>query len=67
MELQSRYADLQAQGLGLTVITYDPAETLRGYDGDSEVSSIRSCQDGGSAVIREYDLLKRELDPDRRF
>ena len=31
MELQSRYADIQAQGLGLAVLTYDSVETLRTF------------------------------------
>ncbi len=38
MELQSRYADLQAQGLGLAVITYDSTETLRTF---SEARGIK--------------------------
>ena len=65
MELQSRYTDIQAQGLGLVVITYDSLETLSTF---SEARGIRfpMLSDEGSAVIQEYDLLNREQQPDRR-
>ena len=65
MELQSRYTDIQAQGLGLVVITYDSLETLRTF---SEARGIRfpMLSDEGSAVIQEYDLLNREQQPGRR-
>ena len=66
MELQSRYADLQDQGLGLAVITYDPIETLRGF-GDARGIEFPLLSDDGSVVIREYDLLNREMQPDTRF
>ena len=64
MELQSRYVDIQAQGLGLVVITYDSLETLRTF---SEARGIRFpiLSDEGSAVIKEYDLLNREQQPER--
>ena len=65
MELQSRYTDIQAQGLGLVVITYDSLETLSTF---SEARGIRfpMLSDEGSAVIQEYDLLNREQQPGRR-
>ena len=66
MELQSRYADIQAQGLGLAVITYDPTETLAGF-GDARGLEFPLLSDDGSAVIREYDLLNREIPSDTRF
>ena len=65
MELQSRYADIRAQGLGLAVITYDSLETLRSF------SSARGIEfpilsDSGSAAIREYGLLNGEQEPGTR-
>ena len=66
MELQSRYADIQTQGLGLAAITYDPVETLRGY-ADAQGLEFTLMSDPGSAVIREYDLLNREQTEGTRF
>ena len=66
MELQSRYADIQAQGLGLAVITYDPIETLRGF-GDARGLEFPLLSDNGSAIIREYNLLNREIPSYNRF
>ncbi|MCE2513781.1 MAG: redoxin domain-containing protein [Acidobacteria bacterium] len=62
MELQSRYADLQARGLGLAVITYDSTDTLAGF---AETRGIEYplLSDAGSETIRAFDLLNRELDP----
>ena len=62
MELQSRYADLQARGLGLAVITYDSTDTLAGFAAARGIE-YPLLSDAGSATIRAYDLLNRELDP----
>jgi peroxiredoxin len=64
VELQSRYDDLQARGLGLAVITYDSTETLAGF-ADARGIEYPLLSDAGSATIRAYDLLNRELDPAR--
>ena len=66
MELQSRYADLQSQGMGLAVITYDPVETLKRY-ADARGIEFPLLSDEGSETIKRYDLLNREMDPSRRF
>ncbi len=65
MELQSRYADIQAQGMGLAAIIYESVETLRTF---SEARGIEFpiLSDEGSAVIQEYDLLNREQRPGSR-
>ena len=65
MELQSRYADIQAQGLGLVVITYDSLETLRTFS-QARGITFPILSDAGSVVIQEYDLLNREQQPDSR-
>ena len=52
MELQSRYADIQAQGLGLVVITYDSLETLRTFSAARGIA-FPILSDEGSAVIQE--------------
>ena len=64
MELQSRYADLQARGLGLAVITYDSTETLAGF-AEARGVEYPLLSDAGSETIRAFDLLNRELDPAR--
>ena len=64
MELQSRYLDLQDQGLGVAVVTYDPVATLAGF-ADARGIEIPLLSDEGSATIREYDLLNHEMDPAR--
>ena len=64
MELQSRYQDLQDQGLGVAVITYDPVSTLAGF-ADARGIEIPLLSDEGSATIREYGLLNHEMDPAR--
>ena len=64
MELQSRYDDLQGRGLGLAVITYDPTETLAVF-AQARGIEYPLLSDSGSATIRAYDLLNRELDPAR--
>ena len=64
MELQSRYDDLQDQGLGVAVVTYDPVATLAGF-ADARGIDIPLLSDEGSATIREYGLLNHEMDPAR--
>ena len=64
MELQSRYDDLQDQGLGVAVITYDPVSTLAGF-ADERGIEIPLLSDEGSATIRDYGLLNHEMDPAR--
>ncbi len=66
MELQSRLADLEAQGLGLAVITYDPVETLRAFS-DERGIEFPVLSDQGSAVIREYGLLNQEMSEGTRL
>ena len=62
MELQSRYADLQARGVGLAVVTYDSTDTLAGF-ADARGIEYPLLSDAGSETIRRYDLLNREMDP----
>ncbi|MCH2349762.1 MAG: peroxiredoxin family protein [Candidatus Poseidoniales archaeon] len=66
MELQSRYADIQAQGLGLIVITHDSLETLRTFS-QARGIAFPILSDEGSVVIQEYDLLNREQQTGTRF
>ena len=65
MELQSRYADIQAQGLGLASIIYEPVETLLAFT-EARGIEFLLLSDEGSAVIQEYDLLNREQQPGSR-
>ena len=64
MELQSRYADLEAKGFGLAVITYDPTETLAGFATARDIE-FPLLSDPGSETIKRYNLLNREMDPSR--
>ena len=65
MELQSRYADITKQGLGLIAISYDSPETLRRFS-DSRGISFPLVSDGGSAIIRRYGLLNDTVDSKSR-
>ena len=60
MELQSRYAELQQQGIGLASITYEPPDVLRLF-ADAKGITFPMLSDTGSAIIRRYDLLNREM------
>jgi len=64
VELQSRYEDLRERGVGLAVITYDPATTLSEF-ADARGISFPLLSDEGSATIREYGLLNEDMNPDR--
>ena len=64
MELQSRHLDLQDQGLGVAVVTYDPVATLAGF-AHAHGIEIPLLSDEGSATIRAYGLLNPEMDPAR--
>ena len=65
MELQSRYADITRQGLGLIAISYDSPETLRKFS-DSRGITFPLISDAGSAIIRTYGLLNDTVDPKSR-
>ena len=66
MELQGRYDDIKAQGLGLIAISYDPPETLKKF-ADSRGITFPMVSDPGSAIIRRYGLLNETQDPNTRF
>lgn len=66
MELQGRYDDIRAQGLGLVAISYDPPETLKKF-ADSRGITFPLVSDPGSAIIRRYGLLNETMDPKTRF
>ena len=65
MELQSRYADITRQGLGLIAISYDSPETLKKF-ADSRGITFPLVSDAGSAIIRKYGLLNETVDPKSR-
>lgn len=65
MELQSRYADITRQGLGLIAISYDSPETLRKFS-DSRGIAFPLISDAGSAIIKRYGLLNDTVDPKSR-
>lgn len=56
MELQRRAKDLQDQGLGLAVVTYDPPEVLKRF-ADQYGITFPLLSDAGSAIIKSYGLL----------
>ena len=66
MELQERYADLAAQGIGLAAVFYDPPEAIREF-AEARGIEFPVLSDPGSAVIRRYGILNREIDPDAQF
>ena len=65
MELQSRYADITRQGLGVIAISYDAPETLKKFS-DSRGITFPLISDGGSAIITKYGLLNETVDPKSR-
>ena len=62
MELQSRYADITKQGLGLIAISYDSPETLKKFTASRSIT-FPLIADAGSAIIKEYGLLNQGADP----
>ena len=66
MELQSRYADITRQGLGLIAISYDAPDTLKKF-ADSRGITFPIISDQGSAIIKQYGLLNDTMDPKSRF
>ena len=65
MELQSRYADITRQGLGLIAISYDAPETHKKF-ADSRGITFPLISDTGSAIIKRYALLNDTVDPKSR-
>ena len=65
MELQSRYAEITKQGLGLVAISYDAPETLKKFS-DSRGITFPLISDIGSAIIKKYGLLNETVDPKSR-
>lgn len=65
MELQSRYADITKQGLGLIAISYDSSATLKKFS-DSRGITFPLISDAGSVIIKKYGLLNDTVDPKSR-
>ena len=65
MELQGRYDQIKAQGLGLVSITYDPPETLKKF-ADSRGITFPLVSDPGSAIIKRYGLFNNTVEPNTR-
>ena len=62
MELQSRYADIMKQGLGLLAISYDSPDTLKKFSSSRGIA-FPLIADAGSAIIKRYGLLNETVDP----
>jgi hypothetical protein len=62
VELQSRLADLERQGLGLVAISYDSPETLRAF-ATARGITFPLLSDRESAIIRRYGLLNTTVEP----
>lgn len=65
MELQGRYDQIKAQGLGLASITYDSPDTLKRFAA-SRAITFPLVSDPGSAIIRRYGLFNDTVDPKTR-
>jgi hypothetical protein len=65
VELQSRYADITKQGLGLIAISYDSPATLKKF-ADSRGITFPLISDAGSGIIKNYGLLNDTVDPKSR-
>jgi hypothetical protein len=66
VELQSRYADLQKQGIGLIAVSYDSTDTLKKFAASRGIT-FPMISDGGSTIIKRYGLLNDTIDPKTRF
>jgi len=66
VELQGRYDQIRAQGLGLIAISYDTPVTLKAF-ADSRGITFPMVSDPGSAIIKRYGLLNEGMDPASRF
>jgi hypothetical protein len=62
VELQSRYADITRQGLGLIAISYDSPETHKRFAASRSIT-FPLVADQGSEIIRRYGLLNETVDP----
>jgi hypothetical protein len=62
VELQSRLADLERQGLALVAIIYDSPETLKVF-ATARGITFPLLSDRGSAIIRRYGLLNTTVEP----
>lgn len=62
MELQSRYADITRQGLGLIAISYDSPDTHKRFSASRNIT-FPLVSDQGSAIIKQYGLLNDTVDP----
>ena len=62
MELQSRYADITRQGLGLIAISYDSPDTHKRFAASRNIT-FPLVSDAGSAIIKQYGLLNETVDP----
>ena len=56
MELQGRLAELQAKGLGLAAISYDPPDILARFSRERGIT-FPLLSDAGSATITRYGIL----------
>ena len=65
MELQRRVKDLEAQGIGLAVVTYDSPETLKKFAASYGIT-YPLIADVGSPIITAYGLLNTTVEPGSR-
>ena len=56
MELQERFTELQAQGLGIAAISYDTEEVLADFAQRRGITDVPLLSDDDSAVIRAFGI-----------
>jgi peroxiredoxin len=61
VELESQLKQLQAKGLGLATISYDPVETLAAFARQRNIT-FPMLSDVGSATIRRYGILNTAVE-----
>jgi hypothetical protein len=66
VELQSRYQDIQKQGLTLVAISYDAPDTVKAFAASRGIT-FPMISDPGSAIIKRYGLLNETMDPKSKF
>ena len=65
MELQRRYAEIAAAGLGLVAISYDSPDTLKAFAGSRGIT-FPLIADPQSTIIRAYGILNDSEKPGTR-
>jgi hypothetical protein len=66
VELEQSYTAIQAQGLGLAAVSYDPVDVLKSFAGRKQIT-FPMLSDPGSKIIRKYGILNETVEKTNPF